>query len=258
MSEVISEKRRYGLLRQVASVVFWIAAWQGLSTFVFSSEMLPSPGAVLARGLELTSTGELPLHLMTSLTRIVVGFGIGTLFGIVAGLVVGRFKIVESLVNPSLGFIRSIPPIALVPFSIIVFGIGELSKYAVISYIAFIVVTLHTAAGVRETPRIRVRAAETLGATGLTMLRKIILPSAFPFIISGAEVALNLSFMAVVSAELIDSRSGLGYLITDAITTLETDKMLVGILCLGLLGALVSRGSHHAAVKMLRKFAARS
>jgi taurine transport system permease protein len=231
-----------------------VLVWDGLSRFVFDPSLLPSPLAVLARAADLTASGVLPRHMATSLGRILVGYGIGALLGTVVGLVMGRVHVVEEVLTPSLAFVRSIPPIAFVPFSIIVFGIGEASKYAIIVYLAFIVLTLHAAAGVRETPRIRIRAAQALGATGPLILVKVVLPSALPFILSGLRVALSLSFMAVVSAELIGARSGLGYLIMESRIMLETDKMLVGILSLGVLGVLVDQGANQVIARLLGRF----
>jgi NitT/TauT family transport system permease protein len=221
---------------------------------VFPAAILPSPWVVLARAVELTASGALPRDIATSLGRIVVGYLAGAASGTAFGLLLGRLPWIERLVGPSLGFVRSIPPIAFVPFSIILFGIGEASKYAIIFYLVFIVLALSAAAGVRETPRIRVRAAQALGAGGRTVLLKVILPSAFPFILTGLRVALSLAFMAVVSAELIGARSGLGHLITQAQITFEADTMLVGILALGVLGGLLDRGADRAIDAVLGRF----
>lgn len=242
-------------VRQSASALLLLVLWHGLSRFVFEPSILPSPATVLGRAVDLTLSGDLPRHMATSLSRILVGYGIGAILGIAVGSVIGRFRRVEELLTPSLGFVRSIPPIAFVPFSIILFGIGEASKYAVVVYLVFIVLTLHAAAGVRETPRIRIRAAQALGASGTVVLLKVVLPSAVPFILNGLRVGLSLSFMAVVSAELIGARSGLGYLIMDSQTMFETDKMLVGILCLGILGALMDRGASQLINRLLGRFA---
>jgi NitT/TauT family transport system permease protein len=245
---------RISRARRAVAAAGLVLLWQGLSGLVFDPALVPSPVAVLARAAELTASGALPRHLAVSLGRILVGYGIGAVLGVAVGLVIGRFPRVEALVNPTLGFVRSIPPIAFVPLSIILFGIGEASKYAIIVYLAFIVVALHAAAGVRETPRIRVRAAQALGATGAVVLLKVVLPSAFPFILGGLRTALSLSFMAVVSAELIGARSGLGYMIMESQTMLETDKMVVGLLSLGILGALIDQGAQQVITRLLGRF----
>lgn len=243
-----------GPARQAASAVLLVALWQALSTWVVDPVVLPSPVAVLGRAVELTASGALPRDLATSLGRILVGYVVGAALGIPAGLLIGRFAWVERVIGPSLAFVRSIPPIAFVPFSIILFGIGEASKYAVIVYLVFIVLALSAAAGVRETPRIRVRAAEVLGASRRTVLLKVVLPSAVPFILTGLRVALSLAFMAVVSAELIGARSGLGHLIMKAQTMFESETMLVGILSLGVLGGLLDRGADGVIRRFLGRF----
>jgi ABC-type nitrate/sulfonate/bicarbonate transport system permease component len=243
-----------GRLRQALSALGLVLTWQALSQWVVGSNLLPSPVDVLQRATELTMTGELPRGMATSLGRVAVGYVVGSLVGIALGLLMGRLTALERLVTPSLGFVRSIPPIAFVPFSIILFGIGEGSKYAIIVYLVTIVLALSTAAGVRETPRIRIRAAQALGAGGLTVLFKVILPSAFPFILSGLRIGLNLGFMAVVSAELIGARSGLGYIIMDSQTMMETDRMLVGILSLGVLGAVLDRAADFLIGRVLGRF----
>jgi ABC-type nitrate/sulfonate/bicarbonate transport system permease component len=247
-----------GPARQAASAIVLVLAWQALSQWVVDPGLLPSPLAVLGRALELTLSGELPRSMGTSLGRILVGYVTGAVLGIALGLVMGRLSRLEDLVGPTLGFVRSIPPIAFVPFSIILFGIGETSKYAIIVYLVFIVLALSTAAGVRETPRIRIRAAQSLGAGGASVLLQIVLPSAFPFILTGLRVALNLAFMAVVSAELIGARSGLGHMIMDSQTMMETDRMLVGILALGVLGAGLGRSADLIIARTLSRFTHRT
>lgn len=243
-----------GPARQGASAVLLVVVWQALSHWIVNPNLLPSPLTVLGRAAELTLSGELPRSMGTSLGRVLVGYALGAVLGIALGLLIGRLPRLEHVLTPTLGFVRSIPPIAFVPLSIILFGIGEASKYAIIVYLVVIVLALSTAAGMRETPRIRIRAAQALGASGLTVLFKIVLPSSFPFILSGLRVALNLALMAVVSAEVIGARSGLGHMIMDSQTMFETDRMIVGILSLGVLGSVLDRGADLAITRLLGRF----
>jgi ABC-type nitrate/sulfonate/bicarbonate transport system permease component len=243
-----------GPARQAACAVLLVLVWQGLSTWAANGSLLPSPMAVAARAWDLMQSGALLRHMMTTLGRVLVGYVIGAVLGIAFGVALGRLPHVEALLNPTLSFVRSIPPIAFVPVSIIIFGIGETSKYTIVGYLVFIVLALSAAAGVREIPQIRIRAARALGADGATVVLKVMLPSAFPFILNGLRVALNLAFMAVASAELIGARAGLGYLIMDSQTMLETDKMLVGILCLGILGGVLDRGANLVVHRALGRF----
>jgi ABC-type nitrate/sulfonate/bicarbonate transport system permease component len=244
-------------LRQAVSVVLLLALWQALSGWFADASIVPSPGAVAGRAWELVASGGLLRDAAATLGRVVVGYVAGAVLGVAFGLLIGWFGWMERLLGPSLNFVRSIPPIAWVPFSIIVFGIGEGSKYAIIVYLVFIVLALSAAAGVRETPRIRIRAARALGAGRRTVLLRVVLPSAFPFILTGLGVALNLAFMAVVSAELIGARSGLGHVITHAQAMFETDTMLVGILSLGVVGGLFGRGADWLIRRGLGRFSNR-
>lgn len=246
-----------GPVRQAVSAALLVVLWHVLSVWVTGPTILPSPLAVTRRAAELARDGVLMRDAAATLGRVLVGYLVGAVLGTGVGLLIGRFAWVERLLGPSLGFVRSIPPIAWVPFSIIVFGIGEASKYAIIVYLVFIVLALSAAAGVRETPRIRVRAAQALGAGPRTVLLRVVLPSAFPFILTGLGVALNLAFMAVVSAELIGARSGLGHLITQAQITFESDTMLVGILALGVVGGLFGRGADWLIRRGLGRFSNR-
>ena len=243
-----------GPARQAACVVLLVLLWQGLSAWAANPSLMPSPVAVATRAWDLILSGALLRHMATTLGRVLVGYMTGAILGVAFGVVIGRLPHVEALLNPTLSFVRSIPPIAFVPVSIIVFGIGEVSKYTIVGYLVFIVLALSAATGVREIPHIRIRAARALGADGATVLLKVMLPSAFPFILNGLHVALNLAFMAVVSAELIGARAGLGYLIMDSQTMLETDKMIVGILCLGILGGVLDRSANLVVHRALERF----
>ena len=117
-------------------------------------------------------------------------------------------------------------------------GIGETSKYAVIAYLVWIVVAIGTAVGAREVPRIRLRSGATLGLSRAAVFRRIVLPSSVPYIVAGLRSAIGFAFVALVSAELIAANSGVGQLIMDSRFSLQTSRMIVGLLVLGTLGAL--------------------
>jgi ABC-type nitrate/sulfonate/bicarbonate transport system permease component len=151
----------------------------------------------------------------------------------------GRIRIVAQFVDPLLQFMRPISPVALVPLSIIWFGIGDMSRYFIIFYGVVIIVILNTAAGVVSTPNIRLNAAKCLGARRSQIFRRIIIPSAVPYILTGMRVALGFAFMGIVAAEMIAAQSGIGYLIMQSRMLLRTDIMFVGLVTLGVLGAVI-------------------
>ncbi len=208
---------------------------------IFNATLVASPEETFAKGLDMLWTGELLRHVAVSLKRVIVGYAAGCAVGIALGALIGRYRLVADFVDPVLELIRPISPVALVPLAMLWFGIGELSKYFIIFYATVIVVLMNTAAGVSRTPMTRIRAARCLGATERQLFRKVILPSAVPYILTGMRIALGFSFMGIVAAELIGAREGIGFLIMNSQMLLETARLFVGLLALGVLGLVVDR-----------------
>lgn len=221
------------------SLLAGVAIWWLASVLLKKPELLPLPMAVISTFIEMLESGELARSIGISLIRVSVGFLIGTVAGIGTGVLLGAFRLAGHTVGPVFEFMKGIPPIALVPLIGMWLGIGEASKYAVIAYLVWIVVTINTATGVRETPRIRIRSGEVLGLSRTEIFLRVVLPSAVPFILIGMRSALGFAFVGLVSAELIAANSGIGQIIMDSRFSLQTDRMFVGLLVLGILGALV-------------------
>lgn len=200
------------------------------------SVLLPSPGDVLAAGKQLHESGRLYSDAAVTLTRVLVGYIAGVVGGIVIGVAIGRIGYVARYVEPVIGFIRTIPPVAIIPLSIIWFGIGETSKYFVVFYGTVFVVVFNAMDAARSVPRTRLLAAASLGANRRQQFIDVVIPSVVPGIWTGMKTAVGFSFMAVVAAELIAATSGVGNLIMQSRTLLETDKMFVGLAVLAVLG----------------------
>lgn len=220
------------------SLLAGVAIWGLASLLLGKPELLPSPVAVSSTFVTMLGSGELAGSVGISLIRVAVGYLIGTAAGIATGFLLGAFRPAGHTVGPVFEFLKGIPPIALVPLIGMWLGIGEASKYAVISYLVWIVVTINTAVGVRETPRIRIRSGEVLGLHRPAIFLRVVVPSAVPFILIGMRSAIGFAFVALVSAELIAANSGIGQIIMDSRFSLQTARMFVGLLVLGTLGAL--------------------
>lgn len=221
---------------------------------IFNSVLVASPQATFAKMASMLASGELLQHVSVSLRRVLVGYVVGCTFGVVLGAVIGRIRTVGEFVNPVLELVRPISPVALVPLAMLWFGIGELSKYFIIIYATVIIVLLNTAAGVSRTPTTRIRAARCLGATDYQVFRKVVLPSAVPYILTGMRVALGFSFMGIVAAELIGAREGLGFLIMNSQLLLQTDQLFVGLLTLGIVGLIVDRVFRAMLARSMRRY----
>jgi ABC-type nitrate/sulfonate/bicarbonate transport system permease component len=144
--------------------------------------------------------------------------------------------------EPLLELLRPIPPIAMIPLAILWLGIGEVSKVFIIMYGAFFPILVNTVAGFREVETVHIRAAQSLGASRLEIFRDVVLRSAFPFIVVGARLGMSMAFIVLVAAELIASSEGLGYMINDARYNFQTDKIFLGMACIGVLGFLLNKG----------------
>jgi ABC-type nitrate/sulfonate/bicarbonate transport system permease component len=225
----------------VVSLVFGFVLWHLCSVLFFNPYLLPPPIQVMQSAWETLQSGELLEAVSISFTRIGVGFVLGCIAGIVCGLVMGSFRLAGEFLDPLIELVRPISPVAMIPIAIIWFGIDEASKYFIIAYGVFFVTLINTIAGVRHTPLVRQRAAQSLGAGTWQQFYRITLPSAMPFINTGMRVALGGAFMSVIAAEMIAANTGIGYFIMQARLLIQTDRIFVGLMMLGVSGFLTDR-----------------
>jgi NitT/TauT family transport system permease protein len=242
------ERREHPALR-VAALLGALVLWELLArTGRIPALFLPSPLGVLAAGLEMARSGELGVHVLTSLRRILVGFGLGALGGVGVGLAVGFWSLAEAVGSPLIAATFPIPKIALLPLLILWLGIGEASKVAVIALGVFFPMAINTYTGVRTADPLLIRAAVSFGAGRLSLVRKVLIPSALPMIFAGLRLGAGTSLLLLVAAEMIAANAGIGFLVLHAQNLMETTKLMVGILLLSLLGV----ASHWLLVRLER------
>ena len=174
--------------------------------------------------------------------RILVGFAIGTGLALPLGLFMGARDAIYELFNPIVQVLRPIPPIAYIPLSILWFGLGNPPAFFLISLGAFFPVLVNTIAGVRNVDSIYLRAAMNLGASQATLFRRVILPAAAPYILAGVRVGIGVAFIVVIVAEMIAVNSGLGYRILEAREFFWSDKIIAGMITIGLIGLGIDIG----------------
>jgi NitT/TauT family transport system permease protein/taurine transport system permease protein len=158
------------------------------------------------------------------------------------------------LLDPLIELIRPISPVAMIPLSILWFGIGEASRYFIIFYATVLVVALNTAAGVTSQPITRARAARSLGASELKIFTHVVLPTAVPSILTGMRIAVGFSFMGVVAAEMIGASTGIGYLIMQSRQLVQPERMFVGLVTLSVVGLATDRAFRAAVEWTTRRF----
>ena len=251
----------------LAVPVVLLAIWEGCSRAGWINPMiLPSPSAVFLRWIAYAKpplpydpaagsyaawlfSGELLHDAMASLYRVVMGFVIGAGLALPLGLLMGASEMVYRLVNPLLQILRPIPPIAYIPLAILWFGLGNPPAFFLISLGAFFPVVMNTIGGVRTVDAIYIRAARNLGASGATLFWRVILPASTPHIMTGLRVGFGVAFIVVIVAEMIAVNNGLGYRILEAREFFWSDKIIAGMISIGILGlgidTALSRLSDH-------------
>jgi len=236
------------------SLALALAGWQFLSTFVFNPFLIPPPLVVLQTMVPMVENGEIFRHVAISLERVAVGFVTGSAAAIVLGVLVGRIRLVNELLDPVIELLRYLSPTAMIPIAVIWFGIGELSKYFLIFWGTFFIVLINTAAGVMRAPVIRQRAAECLGASRLQIFLLVVIPSAAPYIVTGMRIAMASSFMSIIPAEILAADSGIGFLLQQSSVLLQTNRIFVALLTICLLGFIFDRLFRIAVDRMLSRY----
>ena len=252
----IFKRLLHGTIVPVVLLIVWEALTQ--SGFI-NPQILPAPSQVLLRWIAYLKplepydptnmsylawffSGELPHDALASIIRVVGGFGIGAGLALPLGLLMGGSARFYQLMNPLVQLLRPIPPIAYIPLAILWFGLGNPPAFFLISLGAFFPVLMNTISGVRTVDEIYIRAARNLGASGATLFLRIILPAATPHILTGLRVGIGVAFIVVIVAEMIAVNNGLGFRILEAREFMWSDKIIAGMITIGLLGLAIDTG----------------
>ena len=227
---------------RVGTLLVGLALWAVLGAAeVFHPSLFPPPWDVGITLFTMMADGELFRHIAVSLSRVIIGFTVATMIAIPLGIAMGLSNRVFLFVEPMVEFLRPVPPLALIPLAVVWFGIGWESKIFLISYGCFFAIVINTVAGMKAVEPVHVRAAQALGASRWQILLHVILRRAIPDIIVGLRLAVGLAFLLIVGAELIASSEGLGWLIWDARFHFMGDRILVGMIAIGVVGFLLNR-----------------
>ncbi|AUX44474.1 ABC transporter permease [Sorangium cellulosum] len=197
---------------------------------------LPPLSEVLETGWQLLRNGQLLSHIKASLSRSLLGFSLAILIGVPLGLAIGWYKAVADAINPLLEVLRNTAALALLPVFLLLLGIGEASKVALVIYSCTWPILLNTISGVRGVDPLLIKSARTMGLSPLQLFRKVILPAAVPTVFVGIRLAGAYSLLVLVAAEMIGAKAGLGYLIIYAQYNFQIPSMYVGIVTITALG----------------------
>jgi ABC-type nitrate/sulfonate/bicarbonate transport system permease component len=232
---------RTRLLALLGVLVAWAAVSYGNLALAFMNPvLLPTPAQVAAVFADSVRDGSLPRHVATSLGRVAVGFGAAAVAALALGLLAAMCVPVRLMVEPVVEFVRPIPPLAFLPMFLVWFGLGEASKVAFIGYTTFFPMFVAVAAAVLRVDVTLLRAAASLGAGRVELIRRVIVPAALPGIIVALRLGFGLALFVIVGAEFMGADAGLGHLIMEGRTFFVPAQIVMGALVLGLLGSVVN------------------
>ena len=206
------KKRNFrSIFTRIISVVLFILVWQFAAEInkdiqTINPSFLPSPTDVIATLKDYFDRNILFDNIIISVERVLKGFLIGSLVGILFGCFIASSKIIEDVIDPIISFIGAIPTYAFMPLFIIWFGVGESAKTALIAFATFMPVMTYTVQGVKSVNPIHIRSAKSLGVPDYKILWMVILKTATPFILSGMKISLAMSFSALIVAEMMGSK----------------------------------------------------
>ena len=218
-------------------LAFWeVAVRAGWISRVY----MASPAEIAVQLQNLLLSGELWTHLWASVRRLLLGWNVGSLLGIAAGLLIGLWRVGRGTLLPLVSALFPVPKIALLPLFLVWFGIGEGSKVATILIGTLFPTVIATYAAVDNVDRNLIRMGQSFGLPPAAIVRKIILPGAMPGILAGFRISISIAITMLVVAEMMNANYGLGVYISNAGQLYRMDQLLAGVTLLALLGIVLS------------------
>lgn len=227
------------LVRALTSIGVIVIVWELITYLALvTSVLLPSPTTVLAKLVNQWQRGYVQIHVYYSVRRLLASFFLAIVTGIPIGFLIANFRRFSDYIDPLFNLIRVVPPPAWLPLAILWFGIGDPPSMYIIWLGAFFPILLNTIRGVKNTQQIHVESILNLGGARLDVFWRVMLPSAFPTIVTGVRVGFGIGWICLVTAELVAVDAGLGWMIEDARTLLDTPTVLGGMVLISALGII--------------------
>lgn len=209
---------------------------------IYNARLFPPPSAIAQTWWRMALSGELLTDVAASLRRAAIGFFFAAVAGVSLGLATGSSRWVNAFAGTIVQVLRPVPAVAMVPFAILWFGLGETSKCFLVFWGAFHSIWINTHLGVRQVDKRLTWAALSLGANRRQLVLRILLPGALGNIVAGMRTGIAIAFICLVAAEMAGAFAGLGYRIEASHLVFRADRMLAALATLGALGAIVDAG----------------
>ncbi|MEV0797387.1 ABC transporter permease [Kribbella sp. NPDC050281] len=241
-------RRKYRVIRLV-SILTVLGAWELVGRRI-DPLFMSYPSAVAQAAVRLTKSGELPTALVSSLTTLALGFAIAGVLGVLAGLVIGRYRTVEVATDWLVNALYATPLVAVVPLVILWFGLGFSAKLFVVVLLAIFPVLINTASGVRNVPPALIDVGTGFAASEWQVFTKVILPASLPYTMTGLRLGVGRAIIGMVVAEFFTAITGLGALVVKYGNQFDTASMLVPVLVLMVLGVALTGGLRQAEARI--------
>ena len=222
----------------VVGIIWEIVARSGM----FPRKLFPTLGDIAETFYRLTVSGILPHHAAETILRLIAGFAIAALVGVLIGIMMGRSRRAEDYTLPLVAILAPIPGIAYAPLFLLWFGLGNFSAILLVAFVSAFPIIFNTWTGVKAVKEIWLRSAQAMGANDRRLFRHVILPGALPYILTGLRLGLAQAWRVLVGVEMLAAVSwGLGWLIFGAREFLNTDVMLSGVIVIGIIGLTLEK-----------------
>ena len=232
-------------MRRAAPLILVLAillAWEAVARSGHWNPLLfPSLSRIVHELIAFFGRPESLMEAWVSLQRAFAGFALAAIAGVTIGMLMGRSKWFAALLDPLFSGTYAVPKLALFPIFIFVFGIGSLSKVALVFLECLYPIVIVTSQGARGVSRVLLWSARNMGASGAATLRRVVIPAAAPFIFAGLRISLPIALIVVIITEMVSSADGLGYLVIYSLASLKTDRMLAVVVVIAALGWALDR-----------------
>ena len=242
---------RHPVLLRLLSATVLLASWEIYGRRV-DPLLFTYPTAVAAAGWDLVTSGELLRQMPLSLASLGAGLGAAVALGVAAGLVIGRSRMLEAILDPHINALAATPPVALTPLLMLWLGLGFGVKVAIVFLFAFFPVLINTGSGAKQATASMLDLARVAGASKRQVLVKIVLPAALPLIMVGIRLAAGRALVGMIVGELFTALTGLGALLTLYGNTFETARMFAVVIVLAALGAGLAQSAQALETRLIR------
>ena len=241
VSRVGLGRRQWELGVSIFSPISVLIAWEALVRLgLLDPRFFPAPTSIVGTFWSLLVSGELWRHTYATMTRIIVGFLMGAVPALILGVLLGLAPLARAFATPIVFALYPVPKVAILPLIMLIFGLGEMSKYVVIAIAVFFLVLVNTMAGVLHIDRIYFDVSKNFNTSRRDLYLRVVLPGALPLIFTGLKLGIGVALIVLVTSEFVGARTGVGVLIFESWQVFAIERLFVGLVVVSFLGYVLS------------------